>query len=96
MADWPDADELKQVLDIDSDDWDETVDRVLASAIQHVKDQVGDWDSSEDSPDDNLARAALRMAELMSLRPNAVPGVLGMDPTYQRLIYGHRHKFGIA
>ena len=96
MADWPDADELKQVLDIDSDDWDETVDRVLAAAIQHVKDNVGDWDSSEDSPDDALAQAALRMAELMAQRPNAVPGVLAMDPTYQRLIYGHRHLFGIA
>ena len=31
---WPDADELKQVLDITSDDWDETVDRVLAAAIK--------------------------------------------------------------
>lgn len=104
MADWPDADELKQVLNIESEDWDETVDRVLASAIARVKEDVGDWGEDADEPDEALAQAALRMGELLSLRPEAVAqlnrGVgksqVVQDPTYQRLLYGHRRRFGLA
>jgi len=95
MAEWPDADELKQVLDITSEDWDETVGRVLASAIAKVKLDVGDWDEAVDEPDDSLVQAALRMAELISLRPEVAAGAVG-DPTYQRLLFGHRRTFGIA
>ncbi len=95
MADWPDAEELSQVLDITSDDWDNTLDRVLASAITKVKQDVGAWDEYEDEPDDNLAQAALRMAELMALRPEAAAGTI-KDPTYLRLLSGHRRKFSIA
>jgi hypothetical protein len=96
MAEWPDEDELKRVLDIDSDDWDTTVERVLAAAIAKVKGDVGAWDEDNDEPDDSLAQAALRMGELMSLRPNALPGAVAQDPTYQRLLSGHRKAFGIA
>jgi len=96
MADWPDADELKQVLDITSNDWDETIDRVLASAILKVKQDVGCWDEYETEPDDSLAQAALRMGELMGLRPDAVPNTFSGDPTYLRLLSGHRRKFSIA
>jgi len=95
MADWPDADELKQVLDITSDDWDETVERVRQASIAKVKLDVGYWDEDIDSPDDALAQAALRMAELISLRPEAAVGVVA-DPTYNRLLFGHRRSFGIA
>ena len=95
MADWPDADELKQVLDITSDDWDETVERVRQAAIAKVKLDVGLWDEDVDEPDDALAQAALRMAELISLRPEAAVGSVA-DPTYNRLLYGHRRSFGIA
>lgn len=98
MAEWPELAEVKQVLDITSTDWDDTVSRVLAAAIDQVKDDVGDWDADEDAPDypdDSLAAAALRLAELSGLRPEAIAG-LGTDPTYLRLLKGHRRKFGIA
>jgi hypothetical protein len=95
MAEWPDADEVKQVLDITSEDWDETVGRVLASAIAKVKLDVGNWAEGVDEPDDNLAQAALRMAELISLRPEVAAGAVA-DPTYQRLLFGHRRSFGVA
>ena len=95
MAQWPDADEVKQVLDITGEDWDDTIDRVLAAAIYRVKTDVGDWDEYEDEPDDALSQAALRMAELIGLRPELAAQV-GQDVTYAGLLKGHRRKFGIA
>lgn len=95
MVDWPGADEVKQVLDITSSDWNDTVDRVLAAAIRKVQLDVGDWDEYLDEPDENLSQAALRMAELISLRPDAAREA-ATDPTYLRLLYGHRRQFGVA
>ncbi len=102
MAAWPELDELKQVLDVTSDDWDgdgyedlTRLSRLLAAAIARVKIDVGHWDEYEDEPDDALAQAALRMAELMALRPEAAEAALA-DPTYARLLKGHRRVFGIA
>lgn len=97
---WPELDELKQVLDVTSDDWDGDVDdtrltRLLSAAIDRVKLDVGAWDVLTDEPDESLAQAALRMAELMALRPEAAVSVIN-DPTYERLLYGHRRRFGIA
>ena len=72
MADWPDVAELAQVLNVDNtDDWETTLDRVLAAAIATTKEVRGNWDEYEDEPDEKLAQAALRMAELISERPNA-------------------------
>ena len=106
MADWPDADELKRVLNIDSDDWDTTVDRVLAAAINTVKDDVGNWSEDDDEPDDMLAQAALRMGELISVRPTTqlesrrgrdmALSTLSNDPTYRSLLKGHRRAFGVT
>jgi hypothetical protein len=104
MADWPDAAELAQVLDIDNvGDWQTTLDRVLASAIAKVKFDVGAWNDDIDAPDESLAQAALRMAELISERPGPIvsfranaTAVLAVDPTYQRLLVGHRRRFGVA
>ena len=96
MADWPDTAELAQVLNIDNvEDWQPTLDRVMAAAIAKVKTDVGAWDEDVDAPDNNLAQAALRMGELLSLRPEAAVGVVS-DPTYRRLLKGHRRRFGIA
>jgi hypothetical protein len=102
MAAWPELDELKQVLDVTSPDWDgddgedpTRLARLLSAAISRVKMDVGDWDEDVDSPDDALSQAALRMAELMALRPEVAPVALG-DPTYARLLKGHRRVFGIA
>jgi hypothetical protein len=98
MADWPDTAELGRVLNVDtsSDDWTVTLDRVLAAAISWVKGKVGDWDDATDEPDDNLAQAALRMAELIALRPETAAAVGATDPTINRLLFGRRRKFGIA
>jgi hypothetical protein len=95
MADWPGPDELKQVLDVTSEDWDDTLDRVLSSGINAVKLDVGRWDDAVDEPDDNLAQAALRMAELLALRPEAAAQAR-QDPTYARLLKGHRRRFGFS
>ncbi len=95
LGDWPTVEELKQVLDITSDDWDVTVERVLEAAIAKVKADVGDWDEIVDEPDESLAQAALRMGELLALRPEAAASSIA-DPTYDKLLFGHRRTFGIA
>ena len=103
MAQWPELDELKQVLDVTSDDWDGDGDyddptrltRLLAAAIDRVKHDVGEWDEYADEPDDSLAQAALRMAELMALKPEVAASAVG-DPTYMRLLKGHRKRFAVA
>jgi hypothetical protein len=95
MADWPALAELKQVLDVESTDWDATLTRVLASAIRKVKSDVGSWDDDVDEPDENLAQAALRMAELMSQRPESQAS-WSLDPAYHHLLFGHRRVFGVG
>jgi hypothetical protein len=97
---WPELDELKQVLDVESSDWDGDLDdtrftRLLSAAITCTKLDVGNWDDITDQPDANLAQAALRLAELIALKPENAAAASG-DPTYRRLIYGHRRRFGIA
>ena len=70
--DWPVLAELKQVLDVTSTDWDGDSDdsrltRLLAAAIDHVKEDVaGSVDSFDEEfaePTAKLAQAAMRMAE---------------------------------
>lgn len=98
--DWPDTAELKQVLDVTSGDWDDMLDRIRLAAIDKVKldtyGTVAAYDAAKpEGPDSNESQAALRMAELLSLKPEAAVGVV-TDPTYNRLLYGHRRSFGIA
>jgi hypothetical protein len=104
MMEWPDLEELKQVLNVDPDgtDWDVTLEPILLSAIRKVKHDVGQWDEYEDLPDDALNRAALRMAELMAQRPDAradrqeAMTLLSQDPAYQAHLFGHRKRFGFG
>lgn len=101
MAAWPELDELKLALSVENDDWDDTLERVLAAAITKVKQDVAIWDEDVDEPDDSLAQAALRMGELLSERPDAIPGTkawqsLSSDLTYATLLAGHRRAFGIS
>lgn len=98
MATWPVVAELAQIVNVENvADWEDTLDGVLASAIAKVKNDVGDWDDTVDEPDESLARAAMRMAELMSERPGGVNAAsLGRDPAYQAHLYGHRRSFGVA
>lgn len=96
-AAWPSAEDLAQILDVDNvDDWQTRLDAVVASAIDKVKRDVGAWDEDVDTPDDSLNMAALRMAELMSLRPGQSVRQLALDPAYIAHMYGHRRSFGIA
>lgn len=100
MADWPTVDEVKQVLNVTGDGWDWRIQRDLDAAIRKVKRDVGSWDEDVDEPDDNLSQAALRLAELLSERPeSSTPKrwpALGSDPAYQTLMTGHRRTFGIG
>lgn len=96
MAQWPAVAELKQVLDVTSDDWDDTLDAVLAAAIIKVKKDVGHWNDTVDEPDDSLNRAALRMAELMALKPEVATAVRVRDLAYQAYLFGHRRAFGVS
>ena len=97
MMEWPDLEELKQVLNLgeDNTDWDLTLEPILASAIRKVEHDVGIWDLYEDLPDDALSRAALRMAELMALRPESASEA-DKDPVYRFHMFGHRKRFGIG
>lgn len=104
MAAWPELDELKQLLDLEGTDaWDgdgeeeepTRLSRLLLAAIDKVKADVGDWDEDTDVPDSRLAQAALRMAELLALKPELAAGTV-TDPTYRRLLFGHRRRFGFA
>ena len=105
MADWPTLDELKQLLDITSEDWDGDSDdtrltRVLASAIDLTKLEISGstlvFDDIIVDPTDAQAQAALRLAELIATRPDASPGALFRDQTIKRLLYGSRRAFGVA
>lgn len=102
MATWPELDELKQVLDVESSDWDGDYDgtrltRLLATAIDHVKQETG---QDTETPSDGLAQAALRLAELMALKPEVIAAVSRgsaiVDPTYEACLYGQRRVFGIG
>lgn len=111
MADWPTLEELKQLLDITSEDWDGDSDdtrltRVLASAIDRIKAEVaGSTDNFDDiivEPSDSVSQASLRLAELIATRPDAALSRVGADrqllgdPTILRLLKGSRRSFGIA
>ena len=63
------------------------------SAIEFVS--IAAQTQGVDGPDENLAQAALRMAELISERPEAAVGRV-TDPAYRALISGHRKAFGIG
>lgn len=100
MADWPTLEELKKVLDVTDDSWNGEDDSTLLegvrlSAIEKVKGDVGLWDEYEDQPDIPLSRAALRMAELMALRPDAAAENRA-DPVYQTHLFGHRKRFAVG
>ncbi len=96
-GDWPTIEEFRQVLDVDPDSHaqDVTLQRVLDSAIAKVKADTGAWDDLMDIPDDMLAQAALRMAELMALRPEGAVATI-TDPTYNRLMFGHMRRFSLS
>ena len=95
-GEWPTVDELKKSLDQPNDDFDPQLDRHLDSAIEQVKLDVGDWDEASDDPDASLAQAALLLAIRIAGDPAQAPRLLSRDAGYERLLKGHRRRFGIA
>ena len=103
MAAWPELDELKQVLDVTSEEWDGDDDTrltaLLLAAIAHVKQETG---QDTETPSDSLGRAALRLAELMALRPEVAAALTRggtsfiADPAYNAFLFGERRAFGIG
>lgn len=104
MATWPELDELKQVLDVTSEDWDGDGDdtrltALLLAAIGHVQQETG---QDTETPSDSLGRAALRLAELMALRPEVAAAIsrggssFVNDPAYNSFLFGERRTFGIG
>ena len=93
---WPTVDELKQLLDVTSDDWDATLDLQLDAAIAQVKNDVGAWDELTDIPDASLSRAAIRLAVLMRANAEQTTALLSEDPVYQSNLKGHRRRFAIS
>lgn len=94
MADWPELEELKQKLDVTSADWDDHLDRLLAAAIHQVQVDVGE---DVDEPDESLAHAALVLAvSIGSTEGEPDVAAAARLPKYQRLLKGHRVRFGIA
>jgi len=97
MAQWPDTAELAQHLNLgDEGNWEPTLDRVMAAAIDTVKEVRGNWDENVDEPDNKLANAALALAILMWTRPNADASSLLADPAFRTSMYGRRRVFGVA
>ena len=95
-GEWPTVDELKKSLDQPNDDFDPQLDRHLDAAIEQVKLDVGDWDDVTDDPDASLAQAALLLAIRIAGAPAQAPRLLSRDVDYERLLKGHRRRFGIA
>ena len=106
MADWPELDELKQVLDAtntpgEESPWDGDMDntrltRLLAAAIEFTKAKTGSWVEYEDEPDEMLAAAALRAAQLLAPPMNRPPDAIEQDPIFNGFLFGHRRRFSIS
>ncbi len=98
MAEWPTLDEVMHMLDIGDDEATQTMlTSALDSAIEAVKQDVGQWDEAHDEPDARLHEAALRAVQV--LRTNAPDDgwrSLREDRIYLSFIQGHKRTFGVA
>lgn len=91
---WPTTAELKQRLDITSDDWDDQLDRLLAAAITQTKVRVGDWIEDYDQPDENVSQSALELA--VELAQTGEAAVTSPRSKSRHLLLGRRRRFGIG
>jgi hypothetical protein len=90
---WPTTAQLKQRLDVTSDDWDDQLDRVLASAIAETKRRVGDWDDDFSQPDEAVSQSALELAVEYGMSGE---GVSSQKSKSRALLFGKRRRFGIG
>ena len=110
MAEWPDLAMLKQQLGVDNTSQDGMLQLALDAAIEQVQGDTADeeeWDTEfPDGPTSSLSLAALILAVAGSKAPDAPYGVAAVfdmgalkvaaeHPTYQKLLSGHRHTFGL-
>lgn len=93
MVNWPTVDELKARLDITSNAWDDQLARLIQACIGEVKAKVGNWDEALDSPDENLAQAALELAVESGMGGDGAPPIGSKSG---HLLYGHRRRWGTA
>lgn len=98
---WPTTAELKQRLDVTSDDWDDQLDRLLAAAIAETKSRVGDWVDDFDQPDEAVSQSALELAVELSMNREEFSQIRGTDRLINRskskqLLFGKRRRFGIG
>ena len=91
---WPTTAELKQRLDITSADWDDQLDRVLATAIDETKRRIGNWVEDYDSPD--MARLASQPSSWRWRWPQTGDAVSLQLSKSRHLLYGRRRRFGIG
>lgn len=93
-VDWPTTAELKQRLDITSDDWDSQLSRLLAAAIAETKQRVGNWVEDYDRPNEQVAQSALELAVEMAQTGNEA--VSSTTSKSHALLVGNRRRFGIG
>lgn len=93
-AAWPTTAELKQRLNVESDDWDDQLDRVLAAAISHTRARVGEWDLDFDQPDEGVAQSALELA--VEMAQTGADALTDPKSKSQALLFGKRRRFGIG
>jgi hypothetical protein len=93
---WPTSDDLKKIVNVDPDssEFDEIIEKQIASAIALVKDEVGQWDEVVDTCDDQLWGAALRAGYLLSLKES--PTAIVLDQVFMTYMSGHHRRFSIA
>lgn len=93
-VEWPTTAELKQRLNVDSDDWDDQLDRVLAAAIAHTKGRVGEWDADFDQPDEAVAQSALELA--VEMAQTGADALTDPKSKSYALLFGKRRRFGVG
>jgi hypothetical protein len=93
-VDWPTTAELKQRLDITSDDWDSQLSRLLAAAIAETKQRVGNWVEDYDRPNEQVSQSALELAVEMAQTGNEA--VSSTKSKSHALLVGNRRRFGIG
>ena len=98
---WPTTAELKQRLNVETTDWDDQLDRVLAAAVSETKKRVGDWVEDYDQPDEAISQSALELAVEMAQNREEFVTIRGTDTVVntsksKQLLYGHRRRFGVG